>query len=263
MFKLKIYFTTITGRRETNEDKHNIILNINDNDKNINNINFFGIYDGHGGNYVSNYLEKNLPNYYLDKKIKHPFNKVYHDEVFKIIQNKLLETEHGYSAGSTCLVSLMYKYKNEIHLNVINLGDSRMTIIYSNGSFKKITRDHKPDDKIEKKRLQQMGGEIYKDSEGVFRIGNLSLSRAFGDGDNIPYISQKPDVFYKKITNDTKYIIMACDGLWDVIESNEIGEILNSLSESKSKNLASDLAKIALEKGSGDNISIIVIEVIS
>ena len=84
-------------------------------------------------------------------------------------------------------------------MNIVNLGDSRMVIIYSNGTFKQVTRDHKPDDSIERIRLEKMGGEVYKDSEGTVRIGDLSLSRAFGDGDNLPYISQKPDIYYKKI----------------------------------------------------------------
>jgi len=262
MSELKIYFTTIKGRRNSNEDRHNIILNINNNDKNINDINLFGIYDGHGGTFVSKYLESNLPNYYLGKKFKQPFNKEYHYEVFKIIQNQLLQNTLGYSSGSTCLVNIMYKYENSIHMNVLNLGDSRMTIIYSNGSYKQITNDHKPDDDIEKSRLEKMGGEVYKDSEGVYRIGDLSLSRAFGDGDNAPYISQIPDIYYKKITTDTKYIVMACDGLWDVIESKEIANILNDLSLNNNKNLAASLAQLALDKGSTDNVSIIIIEVI-
>jgi len=261
MIKLKIYFTSIKGRRVSNEDKHNIILNINENDNTINKINFFGIYDGHGGPYVSNYLEKNISNYYLNKNFSEPFDENYHNKVFQIIQNQLLKNNFGYSNGSTCLLNLMYKYNNEIHMNIVNLGDSRLTIVYSNGISKQITRDHKPDDKEEKIRLKKMGGEIYKDSEGVIRIGDLSLSRAFGDGDNAPYISQKPDIYYKKITKYTKYIIMACDGLWDVIESESIGKIIKELNKSNPENIAIELANYALLKGSTDNISIIVIEV--
>jgi serine/threonine protein phosphatase PrpC len=56
MTELKIYFTSIKGRRKSNEDKHNIILNLNGDDSSLNSINLFGIYDGHGGNWVSKYL---------------------------------------------------------------------------------------------------------------------------------------------------------------------------------------------------------------
>jgi len=262
MLELKIYFTSIKGRRDANEDRHNIILNINSENSSKSEINFFGVYDGHGGSYVSKYLEANISNYYLDKKFSAPFDENFHNQVFQIIQNQLLKSTLGYSNGSTCLLNLMYRYQNQIHMNIVNLGDSRLTIVYANGTSKQITNDHKPDDPIEKTRLVKMGGEVYKDSEGVFRIGDLSLSRAFGDGDNAPYISQKPDIYYKKITPETKYIVMACDGLWDVIESESIGNIITELNKSNPENIAIELANWALKKGSTDNVSIIVIEVI-
>lgn len=263
MTELKIYFTSIKGRRESNEDKHNIILNMNGEKSNMNNINFFGIYDGHGGSFVSKYLETNISDYYTNINFSQPFDENYHNQVFQIIQNQLLKSPFGYSNGSTCLLNIMYKYNDSIHMNIINLGDSRLTIVYSNGDSKQVTTDHKPDDPNEKIRLEKMGGEIYKDSDGVFRIGDLSLSRAFGDGDNSPYISQKPDIYFKKITPFTKYIVMACDGLWDVIESEKIGKIIDDLILlNKSDNIAIELVNYALEQGSTDNISVIVIEVV-
>jgi serine/threonine protein phosphatase PrpC len=143
-------------------------------------------------------------------------------------------------------------------MNIDNLGDCRAVIVYNDGSFKQVTTDHKPDDLIEKKRLKKMGGKIYKDSEGTVRIGDLSLSRAFGDEDNAPYISQIPDVYYKKITPQTKYIVMACDGLWDVIENFDLYNLLEQ-SNKKNNNLAVDLVEHALEKGSTDNISVLII----
>ena len=253
MTELKIYFTTIKGRRESNEDRHNIIINIDGENNEINPINLFGIYDGHGGNWVSNFLEINIPNYNLNKKLIPPFDKEFHIKVFELIQSSLLKNSLGYSNGSTCLLNIMYKYDNEIYMNIVNLGDSRMTIVYSDGTSKAITKDHKPDDSVEISRLKKMGGEIYKDSEGIVRIGDLSLSRAFGDGDNAPYISQKPDVYYKKITFKTKYIVMACDGLWDVIESTNLGKIINDINENKkSPNIAVELVNYALKNGSTD-----------
>ncbi len=263
MTELKIYFTSVKGRRESNEDRHNIILNINGTDPKLNSINLFGIYDGHGGNWVSKYLENHIPNYYMDKKFIPPFSEEFHTKVFMMIQSELLKNQLGYSNGSTCLLNLMYKHENNIYMNIVNLGDSRMAIVNSKGISQSVTKDHKPDDSVEKIRLKKMGGEIYKDSEGVYRIGDLSLSRAFGDGDNAPYISQKPDIFYRAVTTETKYIVMACDGLWDVIDSEEIGKVINQILKKNPniENLAVELANRALELGSTDNISLIIIEI--
>ncbi len=264
---MNIYYTSVQGRRDANEDRHNIILNINNSEKDKNPINLLGIYDGHGGTHVSEFLEKTLPKYYCDLKLEPPFSKEYHCELFECLQKKILKDEKGYVCGSTCLLNIMYKYfdektnKESIHMNIINLGDCRLVIVYKNGTSKQVTTDHKPDDLVEKERLEKMGGEIYKDSEGTIRIGDLSLSRAFGDGDNLPYISQKPDIYYKQITSQTKYVVMGCDGLWDVIKNEDLFKYLNGFKKNGSKNLAADLASKALELGTTDNVSVIIIEI--
>jgi len=257
---MNIYYTSIKGRRESNEDRHNIILNINKLMPDLNKINLLGIYDGHGGIHVSEFLEKNIPLFYCHKRFQTPFSEEYHIETFETMQKKILETEKGYMCGSTCMLNIMYKYENEIHMNIINLGDCRTVIVYRNGSFKQVTTDHKPDEILEKVRIEKMGGEIYKDSEGTLRIGDLSLTRALGDGDNAPYISQKPDVFYKKITAQTKLVVMGWDGLWDVINNEELFKLLMGFKSKGSKNLAADLANEALIRGTTDNVSIIIIE---
>lgn len=259
---MNIYYTSVKGRRSSNEDKHTIILNLNKKTNKINPINLFGIYDGHGGELVSSYLAENIPIYYCNPEFKAPFSKEYHTTTFERIQKQLLETNYGYSMGSTCLLNIMYKYKDEYHMNIVNVGDSRLTIVYKDGQSKQITVDHKPDDEHETQRIEKMGGEIYLDSEGVCRIGDLSLSRAFGDGDNAPYISQKPDVYYKKICSQTKYVVMGCDGLWDVIKNEELFKLLENFSLNKTnENIASLLATECLNRGCTDNISIIIIKV--
>jgi serine/threonine protein phosphatase PrpC len=260
---MEIHYTSVKGRRDANEDKHTIILNIDKTSDKLCPINLFGVYDGHGGSKVSEYLAENIPSYYCYPHFKTPFSKEYHINTFEEIQKKLLEKKIGYSMGSTCLLNIMYKYKDEYHMNIINIGDSRLTLVYKNGQSKQITTDHKPDEEFEIKRIEKMGGEIYLDSEGVCRIGDLSLSRAFGDGDNAPYISQKPDVFYKKICKDTKYIVMGCDGLWDVVNNEELFELLENFKKKGcSENLASCVATECLKRGCTDNISIIIIEIL-
>lgn len=260
---MKVHSTTIKGRRQNNEDRENIELNINNENKKWSPINLFGLYDGHAGTFVSNYLKNNIPYYYLNPKLIYPLTLSNHTKIFENIQQNLLKSEKGYECGSTCLLGLMYKYQNDYHMNIVNLGDCRCVVIYENGSNKQITIDHKPDETNERKRLSKIGGDIYRDSEGTFRIGNLSLSKAFGDGDTSPYISQKPDSFYLKITSQTKYIVLACDGLWDVVDNLEINQLIKKCKKNKINNIAVFLAEIALKKGSTDNVSVIVLEFIN
>ena len=256
---MNVYFTTVKGRRISNEDRHNIITNINGNNKKYNNLNFFSIYDGHGGIFVSDFLKQNIPNYFCLNNIPIPFSNEFYVETFNTIQKDILKTnkKKGFSNGSTCLLNIMYYKNNDIFMDFVNVGDSRATIIYKNKKFKQITTDHKPDDVNENKRIKELNGVIYPDSDGVLRIGDLSLTRSFGDADHEPYVIQTPDIFNVKLTSDIKYVVMACDGLWDVINNNEL---YNLLSKSNIKNHAEMLANECLKRNTTDNVSIIVIE---
>ncbi len=55
---MRVHYVSKCGKRPQNEDKHNIIVNINNNNKSIQPINFYGIYDGHGGKYVFSLLSQ-------------------------------------------------------------------------------------------------------------------------------------------------------------------------------------------------------------
>jgi len=109
--KINISFTSIKGRRVSNEDEHTIITNINNANENMNNINIFGIYDGHGGNEISKYISEELPLHYCTKGKNCPFKKKYHESVFSHLQEKILKKKEGHCAGSTCLLNIMYKYQ--------------------------------------------------------------------------------------------------------------------------------------------------------
>lgn len=278
MRKFEVYESSVKGRRETNEDAHNIEINIQNQDPTKNPINLFGIYDGHGGPLISQFLKQLIPKYYMNINCGMP-NEISHSEVFRQIQRQIvnLDEEIGYKMGSTCLLNLMYKLNKEIYLMVVNLGDCRLNIGYLDGKVQQITRDHKPNDIDEKARIKALGGKIYLDEEKVYRIGDLSVSRSFGDADNAPYISSQPDTHHIKLSPDIKWIIMACDGLWDSLSNEEVIKILNEAeteaeanieTKDKTTNLASILIKKALDARSidnipltYDNISIIIIKI--
>jgi serine/threonine protein phosphatase PrpC len=257
---MNIHYTSTKGRRDANEDRHTIKLNINKTDSSYNDINLFGIYDGHGGCDISDYLSNNIEKFYCLPELQVPFLEEYHKKVFSILQEQILGLKYkkGFKCGSTCLLNIMYRYKSCIYFNIVNLGDSRLVVVYRSGISKQITTDHKPEDTIEKTRIQKMGGTIYTDTEGTCRVGNLSLARAFGDGDNAPFISHMPDIHEFKLTPSIQFIVMACDGLWDVINNNELYALL--IKHKKNQNLGAVLAEEALRRGSTDNISVIVLE---
>ena len=64
---MKNYSYTIQGKRDSNEDQHITFMNLDGEEENKNNINFFGVFDGHGGKAVSKYLKDNLPLFFTKK----------------------------------------------------------------------------------------------------------------------------------------------------------------------------------------------------
>lgn len=275
-----VYQTSLIGKRTTNEDQHQIVLNGDNSNSKLNNINFFAVYDGHGGNKVSKFLKNNLAQYFLKKNIQYPLSDNYIIKIFNHLQKKLAidHKDFAYSQGSTCLVLINFSVNKNNYLYLFNLGDCR-AVICTDNIANYLTKDHKPDWPEEKRRIKSLGGEIHFD--GVdYRIGTMSVSRSFGDIDAAPYVTHLPDIFKYKVSSQDQFIIMACDGLWDVLANHDaVNFVLNRVEIKKKKNykgmlnegqyevtlkdgrknIAKSLAEYAIQKGSSDNITVIII----
>jgi len=264
---MEIHNYSICGKRDKNEDAYNIINNITGKNKTICNINFFSIFDGHGGKGISKILSDVLPTIFLKKTQKYPLSTSYIIKIFQKIQEFIKKnySKHSIHSGSTSLNVCMYSLKNDNYLQIINLGDSRCVLCSGKNIAIPITKDHKPFFPDEKNRIEKLGGKITYD--GIdYRIGDLSVSRSFGDVDNEPFISSIPDVYKYKISKNDKFIIIACDGLWDVLSNQDAVNFIlvnyyneNNKRINKRNNIAKHLTEYAIKLGSTDNITIIIV----
>lgn len=110
-----------------------------------------------------------------------------------------------------------------------NAGDSRAVLCRA-GQAVELSFDHKPASEIEKSRIEAAGGYL-EDTPGGARVnGNLNLSRAIGDLEykkrqDLPpdqqIICSTPDVLIKEIVPEDEFLILACDGIWDVMTNQE------------------------------------------
>ena len=77
--------------------------------------------------------------------------------------------------------------------------------------------------------------------------------------DTAPYVTHKPDIFKYKLHKGDKYIIFACDGLWDVVSNSKATDFVNKLIKKKyTGNIAKQLAEYAI-KGSYDNVTVSIL----
>lgn len=109
-------------------------------------------------------------------------------------------------------------------IHVCNVGDSRFQIGYADNSFH-ATRDHKPGDPIERERIEKAGGKVVT-TDSVDRVnGILAVARSIGDKYLKEFVTCDPD-YYEFDLTDASYILLACDGLFDVFSSQEVNDIL-------------------------------------
>ena len=265
---MSVHSASKKGLRNQNEDKHSIIININGEDSTKQNINLYGVYDGHGGKFLSKYLEDNLPNKFLAKEITYPLSGRVINKIYKSLNEDLVKNHNRQAnlCGSTCLVAIEYKYNGKRFIDILNTGDSRCVMCGEDNIAQVKTIDHKPNTPDERLRIQELGGEIYYDGYD-WRIKDLSVSRAFGDLDASPFVVNKPDVYRFKVKRDDKFLVLACDGLWDVLSNQEVVDlVLNNYYDIKTgnklnvkKNIAKILAETAIQKGSSDNVTVLVV----
>jgi len=180
-----------------------------------------------------------------------------------------LKTDNdGSESFAGCTANVIYIRDKTIYC--ANAGDSRSLVW--NGQVNHLSKDHKPDNEIEKSRITKAGGFII---EGRVN-GNLNLSRAIGDleykknvslkpGEQL--ISAEPDVTTRTIAPTDEFIIMGCDGVWEILSDFDICQI--PVRGIKSGQKMSQIAEEILDRGLApdtsqgtgcDNMSAIVIQ---
>jgi protein phosphatase 1G len=158
----------------------------------------------------------------------------------------LSDEENSSQAGCTAVVALVTKKV----IVVANAGDSRAVLSRDKKAIP-LSYDHKPSHVTERERIVAAGGFV-SDIGGICRVnGNLSLSRAIGDlryktnTDLEPaaqIITAEPDIKTIELTSEDEFMVLACDGIWDVLENQDVVDFIHArLGEKKPEEIASEL----------------------
>jgi len=235
------------NHRQYMEDQGIAIENFNNDPNKI----IFGLFDGHGGDQVSKFLQENFAIY---MKQMMPFNNYFQDFVnlFKTLDEKVKELNCP-DAGSTATIVYIERQNDKKYLYCINVGDSRCIIINKKGIMR-LSKDDRVDDPNEKERIIKEGGFIYNG-----RIhGILMLSRCFGDWGIKNYgVSCEPHIAKIEINDDDLCLVIASDGVWVFMKDEEFKVLMDT--KMNSLDICKDIITESLNKGSSDNISCFVI----
>ncbi|KAG8057728.1 hypothetical protein GUJ93_ZPchr0002g25286 [Zizania palustris] len=172
----------------------------------------------------------------------------------------------GPTSGSTACVAII---RND-QLIVANAGDSRC-VISRKGQAYDMSKDHKPELDTESERILNAGGFIVAGRVN----GSLNLSRAIGDmelkqNECLPadrqIVSAEPELNTVTLSEDDEFIVLACDGIWDCMSSQEVVDFVHkhlntedSLSAVCEKLLDRCLAPVSGGDGC-DNMTVILVQ---
>ena len=204
---------------------------------------FIGICDGHGsfGDVISQYISETLP-LYVKNSSKEDLIKAFIDANNSLINNSKIDCSLS-EATCTSLIIILDK------IICTNIGKTLAILAkFENGCYNKVnlSRDHKPTECDEIKRILSQGGvikQLYDKNKKEFfgperiwlknsDIPGLSMSRSFGDNlANTVGVINIPEVRNYDYTGGEKYIVIASDSVWQYIDSDECTRIIKDFYE--------------------------------
>lgn len=262
---IDIGVSSAQGHRPYQEDEYCIspFLNHHNNDGAAE-THLFGVFDGHAGGKCSKSVSLNLPEAITrEAAFKQKLVVALKSAIRKVNDNflKIAERMH-LNDGSTGVCCILRGRK----LIVSNIGDSRI-ILLTGGKVQQLSTDHKPASPEELRRIIALGGTVVN-SKGVPRVnGILAVSRAFGNFAIRHVIRAEPDIFIRDLTEDDNYLILASDGLWDVLRNVDVCQLCYTIrsgsptlsASSCAQRMAESLVRLALDRGSQDNVTCMVL----
>ncbi|CAJ1339098.1 unnamed protein product [Effrenium voratum] len=219
-----------------------------------------GVFDGHLGDEAAAFCAERLPLYLAKAETASEWQ-----EAFKACDAELRERLPRTDAGTTAtVVRVRESDKDGLELLVGSCGDCRAVLWQKESNTLLATRDHRPSDAEERQRIEAAGGEVTKDDPP--RVdGLLSCSRALGSFElkeqelrpEDQKVSCLPDC-YKWHAARGDWLILACDGIWDVASNNQVVE---RVCRRAGKDLGQRVeAMLQLCSSSLDNLTLVAIE---
>jgi len=251
------------GRRDTMEDTH-VVFDEVEAFKDSQKVAYYGCFDGHGGTDTATMIGDILhttvfkTQEFLHGDITTALEKAFEEADKVVVAHSL---ENNYMNGCTAVVGVIV----DGILHIANIGDSEgilVSVQNENVVAENLTFPHKASDPSEKARIESLGGYVFFNR--VF--GSLAVSRAFGDSkykqpkSTQNYVSYSPSTKSIPLNSSHRYLLLACDGLWDVCTHDEVAKIVHEqfTSGKNPEEIASFLCNEALRKRSEDNVTVIL-----
>ncbi|GMH06613.1 hypothetical protein Nepgr_008453 [Nepenthes gracilis] len=220
---------------------------------------FYGVFDGHGGTDAASFTRKNILKFIVE-------DTHFPASIKKAVRNAFVKADQAFAdtssldttSGTTVLTALVLGR----NMLVANAGDSR-AVLGKRGRAVELSKDHKPNCTSERQRIEKLGGVV---CDGYLN-GQLSVARALGDwhlkglkGSSYP-LSCEPELQEIELTEEDEFLIIGCDGLWDVMSSQYAVTTVRKelMQHNDPERCCRELIKEALRRNTCDNLTVVVV----
>lgn len=237
--------------RRTMEDAHSLLYPFNGDEDSA----FFAVFDGHGGDAVARIASERLSELmagHLRANVVplEALRKAHLDTDAEILRNP-----DEYSLiGTTSAVA----YVRGKEVFAANVGDARVVLLPKKGAQAiRMTKDHKGSVQDEAERVREGGGIVLGGRVNAI----LLVTRALGDCGLKRWVIAEPHLARQEVTGEGALLLVACDGVWDVMSDDQACELVSALRDAgkSAQEAAQELVQESLRRVSTDNISVIVV----
>lgn len=248
---------------------------------------FLAVYDGHGGTQASSLLQQFLHRYVLDEacaSLDPPASPAHREDSSACStppydadepglapdvdvpaalraayakMDAMLKKRRCVCVGATAVTCVLRRSAAGVVLTTANCGDARAVLCRS-GRPLRLSEDHRPGGKMEGERVVECGGFV---TNGRVN-GVLNVSRAFGDHCMKSVVVCTPFVREILLGAMDEFVVLACDGLWDFVKEDDVVGVARLAFDRGlgAGEVAELLVRTAMERGSTDNVSVVVVQ---
>lgn len=228
----------------------------------------YGVFDGHAGKRAAIFVKENLPHCLAEALENKPH--LDHQTITCAFKESFKRLDEAFArlygpreiSGTTAVVAMILNDE----LWIANVGDSR-AIIDKEGKMIQLSEDAVPTIQRYREKIERAGGELMQDrfDPDTVRInGELAVARAIGDKNLGKAVSAAPKVTCYPLNEiQSSYLVIACDGLYDVASSKQVVSAVETLKESgkTAKEMAPILVYSAIASNSYDNVSVLILKI--
>ncbi|KAI9020502.1 phosphatase 2C-like domain-containing protein [Hyaloraphidium curvatum] len=258
--------------RKTMEDSHAFLHSYGG----VSGQGFFAVYDGHAGKAAADWCGSNV-HATLERLVRENPDA----DVPELLDRTFVQTDEqladrkGLHSGCTAIVAYIRMESSEEGttlaaseggavageerprrmqriLYTANVGDAR-AVLCRDGRAVRLSYDHKGSDPAEQQRIADAGGFVVNNRVN----GILAVTRSLGDTSMKDLIIGNPYTTQTVLTEKDEFLILACDGVWDVCTDSEAVELVKEVQDVQKA--SERLLQYSLDNHSTDNLSAIVV----